>query len=123
MLHTVAPDFSATDLSTLLFTGAGSGRPARTEGGLRKMRAGSAGPASSDGGVRARLVANGFDPSLQLPVLAADRADAHALEALGDRVEEESQGLDATGEEVDVELRAAARRVVLDQDLYLDHME
>src|SRR3989475_96961 len=117
MPHTVAPDLSATDLSTLLFTVAGSVRPARTVGGLRKMRAGSAGPASSDGGVRARLVANGFEPSLQLPVLAADRADAHALEALGDRVAEEAQGLDAPGEEVAVEHRAAARRVVLVHDL------
>src|SRR5438552_16007164 len=102
MPHTVAPDLSATDLSTLLFTVAGSVRPARTEGGLRKMRAGSA---------------NGFEPSLPLPIFAADRADAHALEALGDRVAEEAQGLDAPGEEVAVEHRAAARRVVLVHDL------
>src|SRR5439155_12061160 len=37
MPHTVAPDLSATDLSTLLLTVAGSGSPAPTEGGLRKM--------------------------------------------------------------------------------------
>src|SRR5262245_16749616 len=52
-------------------------------------------------------------PLLQLAVLSAHRAHPHALEALGDRVAKESKGLHALGEEVTVDHRAAARRVLL----------
>src|SRR2546426_1502201 len=55
--------------------------------------------------------------SLQLPVLAPDRADAHALEALGDRVAEEPHRLKALREEVAVDHRPAAIAVVLVHDL------
>jgi len=45
--------------------------------------------------------------SLKLPVLAPDGADAHALEALGDRVAEEAERLDALREEIAIDHRPA----------------
>src|SRR3990172_1318746 len=56
-------------------------------------------------------------PSFELPVFAPDGADAHALEALGDRVAEEAERLDAPGEEVAVDHRRALVRVVLVDEL------
>src|SRR5215470_7384165 len=89
--HTSAPAFSATPLS--IFSAPG--------GRLIVRRA--------SGSVRG--------DSLQLPVLAADGADAHALEALGDRVAEEPERLQALGEELAVDHRVAALAVVLVDDL------
>src|SRR5881409_1552506 len=54
--------------------------------------------------------------SLQLPVLAADGADAHALEALRDRVAEEPDRLHGLREEVGVDHLAASPGVVLVHD-------
>src|SRR3990172_3029204 len=56
-------------------------------------------------------------PSLQLPVFAPEGADAHALEALGDRVAEEAERLQALREEVAVDHRRAPGGVVLVDDL------
>src|SRR5262245_55902911 len=81
------------------------------------MRAGFAGPVLGTGGPRARLALHRFACSFELPVFSADRADAHALEALGDRVPEEAQRLDAPGEEVAVDHRPPALAVVLVHDL------
>src|SRR5262245_66011562 len=54
---------------------------------------------------------------LQLSVLASDRAHAHALEALRDRIAEEAERLDALREEVAVDHRAPPPGIVLVHDL------
>src|SRR5262245_52286287 len=50
-------------------------------------------------------------------MLSPDGADAHALEALGDRVAEEAERLQALREEVAVDHRVPALAVVLVDDL------
>src|SRR5439155_17156584 len=74
---------------------AGAAWPARAVGGPREMRPG--------------FVRSWYSVlrSLQLPVLAADGADAHALEALRDRVAEEPDRLQGLREEVGVDHLAA----------------
>src|SRR3989442_1019640 len=124
MPQTVAPDLRATDLSVAValgarsdITGAGSvssGRPrvARERCGPASFVAGSV----SSG--RPRVAGEGRGPaSFELPVFAPDGADAHALEALGDRVAEEADGLKALREEVAVNHRPAPVRIVLVHDL------
>src|SRR2546428_11565766 len=83
---------------------AGAARPARAVGGPLEMRPGS---------VRSW---HWVLRSLQLPVLAADGADAHALEALRDRVAEEPDRLHGLREEVGVDHLAASPGVVLVHD-------
>src|SRR5256712_2193471 len=83
---------------------AGAAWPARAVGGPREMRPG--------------FVRSWYSVlrSLQLPVLAADGADAHALEALRDRVAEEPDRLHGLREEVGVDHLAAPPGVVLVHD-------
>src|SRR5207244_11487540 len=83
---------------------AGAAWPARAVGGPREMRPG--------------FVRSWYSVlrSLQLPVLAADGADAHALEALRDRVAEEPDRLHGLREEVGVGQRAGATGALLAHD-------
>src|SRR5215472_12604644 len=96
--QTVAPPLSATDFSFAVEPGASAAI----------IGAGAVSP------VQAGLPGEWRSPdSLKLPVLAPDRTDAHALEALRDRVAEEAERLDALGEEVAVNHRAPPLAVVL----------
>src|SRR3989454_7774403 len=83
---------------------AGAAWPARAVGGPREMRPG--------------FVRSWYSVlrSLQLPVLAADGADAHALEALRDRVAEEPDRLPGLRGEVGGDHPAAPPGVVLVHD-------
>src|SRR3989441_6817555 len=124
MPQTVAPDLRATDLSVAValgarsdITGAGSVSPGRP-----RVAGERCGPASFVAGSvssgRPRVAGEGRGPaSFELPVFAPDGADAHALEALGDRVAEEADGLKALREEVAVNHRPAPVRIVLVHDL------
>src|SRR5215468_9320209 len=100
MPQTVAPDLRATDFSCLA---APDGKSAITV-------------ARAVSPEQPRVAREPFS-LLQLPVLASHGADAHALEALRDRVAEEAERLDALREEVAVDHRPPPRGIVLVHDL------